>query len=61
MQYSVELRNYTESGDDYIEEHYDFDTKSEAIAFAKKHIRQLFSILDYQGRDCNPKDITHLA
>ncbi len=61
MQYSVELREHTESGDDYTEEHYDFDTKSEAVAFARKHIGQLFSILDYQGRNCNPKDITHLA
>ena len=34
--YSVELRNYTSDGRDYIEEHYDFATRSEAMQFAKK-------------------------
>jgi hypothetical protein len=61
MQYSVELREHTESGDDYTEEHYDFDTKSEAVAFARKYIGELHSILDYGEKNCNPKDITHLA
>jgi hypothetical protein len=61
MQYSVELREHTESGDDYIENHYDFETKAEAVAFAKENIGELFSILDYEGRNFDPKDITHLA
>lgn len=57
--YSVELRNYTSDGSDYIEEHYDFTTRSEAMQFAKRNRRTLYSVLEYQPHlNYNPKDIT---
>ena len=61
MRYSVELREHTESGDDYTEEHYDFETKEDAVKFARKYIADLHSILDYGKENCNPNDITNLA
>ncbi len=57
MNYSVELRRYTEDGD-YIEDHYEFETRARAMEFGRLNRRHLYSILDYQGRDCNPIDIT---
>jgi len=57
MNYSVELRRYTEDGD-YIEDHYEFETKESALDFGKLNRRNLYSILDYQGRDYDPIDIT---
>ena len=64
--YSVELRHWTECGD-YTENHFDFDTKEEAIEFAKKEELDIpgsvHSILDFQsvGRSYDPIDITHEA
>ena len=58
MNYSVELRKFTEDGDDYIEEHYEFESRARAMEFARLNKRYLHSVLDYQGRDYNPKDIT---
>jgi hypothetical protein len=57
MRYSVELRRYTEDGDDYIEDHYDFETKEECIKFATRNANQVHSVLDYEDRDHNPKYI----
>ena len=51
MRYSVELRRYTEDGDDYIEDHYDFETKEECIKFAIRNANQVHSVLDYEDRD----------
>jgi len=62
--YSVELRHRTECGD-YTEDHFDFDTKEDAIEFAKKEELDIpgsvHSILDYQsvGRNYDPIDITN--
>ena len=41
MNYSVELRKFTEDGDDYIEEHYEFETRSRAMEFGKINRRYL--------------------
>lgn len=57
MRYSVELREHTEDGD-YIENHYDFETRTEAMEFARKNAGDVHSVLDYEGRDYNPIDIT---
>ncbi len=53
MRYLVELREYTESGD-YIENDYQFETRSECIAFAKKNRSNLYGAYDYEDRDYNP-------
>ena len=58
MRYSVELRKFTEDGDDYIEEHYEFETRDRAMEFARLNRRYLYSVLYYQDRTYNPKDIT---
>jgi len=58
MRYSVELRSYTECGDDYIEEHYSFDTRTEAIMFARVNRSKVYSVQDYQDRDYDPVDIS---
>ena len=57
MRYSVELRQYSEDGDDYSEDHYEFETRSEAITFASENRSQVYSVLDYEDRDYNPKYI----
>ena len=57
MRYSVELRKYSEDGDDYSEDHYEFETRSEAITFASENRGQVHSVLDYEDRDYNPKHI----
>ena len=59
MRYSVELRQYSEDGDDYSEEHYDFETIEETIVFASKNGNQVHSVLDYGsgGKTYNPKYI----
>ena len=59
MTYSVELRKYTEDGDDYIEEHYEFESHARAMEFARLNKKNLYSILEYtDGKDYDPKDIT---
>ena len=57
MRYSVELRQYSEDGDDYSEDYYEFETRSEAITFASKNRSQVHSVLDYEDRDYDPKHI----
>ena len=57
MRYSVELRQYSEDGDDYIEDYYEFETRAEAITFVSKNRGQVHSVLDYEDRDYNPKHI----
>tara|TARA_R110000765_G_scaffold348437_1_gene438546 strand:- start:90 stop:269 length:180 start_codon:yes stop_codon:yes gene_type:complete len=57
MRYSVELREYFENGEDYVEKHYDFETIEETIVFASKNGNQVHSVLDYEDRDHNPKYI----
>lgn len=56
--YIIELREYTDSGD-YIENDYDFDNRSEAIKFARQNKVDLYAFLDYEDRDCDPKNLTH--
>ena len=58
MRYSVELRTHSEDGDDYSEDHYDFDTREDAIQFASKYRGEVYSVLDYEDRDYDPTDIT---
>ena len=56
--YIVELREYTDSGD-YIEFDAEFDTKEEAIKYAKENKNDLFDILEYKnGRTHTPKSIS---
>lgn len=57
MRYSVELRPHDDEGA-YIEEHFEFETRSEAMSFAMDHYRNLYSVLDYEDRDYDPIDIT---
>tara|TARA_R110000787_G_scaffold67113_2_gene150398 strand:- start:5378 stop:5557 length:180 start_codon:yes stop_codon:yes gene_type:complete len=58
MNYIVELREYTDSGD-YIENDYEFDMKSEAKKFARDNKESLYEILEYKdGQNYNPKRIT---
>ena len=59
MRYSVELRKYTEDGEDYIEDHYEFSTKTECIKFAIKNANNVYSVLDYQDRDYNPVELRY--
>ena len=62
--YTVELRHHIINGN-YTEEHFDFDTKEDAIKFAKEEELDIpgsvYSILDYQsvGRNYDPIDITN--
>ena len=49
LSYSVELRVHTEDGEDYSENHYDFDTKREAIEFADKNQGDLHSVIEYKN------------
>ena len=61
MRYSVELRTHSEDGDDYSEDHYDFDTREDAIQFASKYRGKVHSVLEYDflsDKDYNPTDIT---
>ena len=59
MRYSVELRRYSEDGEDYSEDHYEFETRAEAITFASKNRSKIHSVLDYgsEGKTYNPKYI----
>ena len=48
--YNVELRFHFENGygeDDYTEEDYQFETKSEAMAFAKKNAGKVHDVREY--------------
>ncbi len=57
--YIVELREYTDSGD-YIENNYDFDSKSEAIRFAYENKGEVYSVLEYKAnQNHDPRDITN--
>lgn len=58
MRYSVELRQYSEDGDDYSEDYYAFETRREAIEFASENKSKVHSVLDYEDRDYNPVNIT---
>jgi len=57
MRYSVELRQHDEYGD-YTENHYEFETRQEAMEFARKNAGDVHSVLDYEDRDYDPIDIT---
>ncbi len=57
MRYSVELRSHDDEGD-YTEDHYDFETRAEAMRFARDNYEHLYSVLDYEDRDYDPVDIT---
>ena len=60
--FSVELRRDIEWGEDYTEDHYEFATEAEAVAFAKENRKHLHSILEYApGKNYDPKDITYRA
>ena len=55
MNYLVEIRKYTDDGD-YIEDTYEFKTKSEARKFAKENGGD--EILENkEGQDFDPKHI----
>ena len=55
MNYLVEIRKYTDDGD-YIEDTYEFKTKSEARKFAKENGGD--EILEYKdGQNFDPKHI----
>jgi len=59
--YSVEVRESTRGGDDYTEEHYDFDTPEEVKVFIKELSEDegVHSVLKYaDGQTSNPKDVT---
>ena len=57
MNYIVELREYTESGE-YISNDYEFETKLEAMKFAKENRSDVFEVLEYEdGKNYDP---THL-
>jgi hypothetical protein len=61
MTYSVEVRESTRGGDDYTEDHYDFDTPEEVRAFIKGLSKRegVHSVLRYaDGQTSNPKDVT---
>ena len=59
MRYSVELRKYTEDGEDYIEDHYEFSTKTECIKFAIKNANYVYSVLDYEDRNYDPVELKY--
>ena len=51
--YSIELRTYSDDGDDYSEDYYDFDTREDCRAFYKANRSQVHNVLDYgeSGQD----------
>lgn len=61
-QYSVEVREATRGGDDYTENHIDFDTPEEVRDFIKNDLSEgerVHSVLFYRaGTSSNPKDVT---
>ena len=60
--YSVEVREATRGGDDYTENHLDFDTEQEVRDFIDNDLHEdehVHSVLFYAaGTDCNPRDVT---
>lgn len=62
--YSVEVRETLRGGDDYSENHHEFDTADEVKNYLKngKHEDEyVHSILLYEdGQTSDPKDVTHL-
>lgn len=59
MRYMVELRSYTEDGDDYNEDHYAFSTREECLDFARRNRSEVHSVHDYQDRDYNPINLKY--
>ena len=58
MNYIIELREYTDSGD-YISNDYEFETKTEAMKFARENRNEVFKILEYEdGKNYNPKELS---
>tara|TARA_R100001244_G_scaffold13606_3_gene15343 strand:- start:5808 stop:5987 length:180 start_codon:yes stop_codon:yes gene_type:complete len=58
MNYIVELREYTDCGD-YIENDYEFETKSEALKFAHENKGDVYAILEYQDeKNYDPKHLS---
>jgi hypothetical protein len=61
-QYSVEVREATRGGDDYTENHLDFDTPEEVrnyIANEKHEDEHVHSVWYYaEGQTSDPKDVT---
>lgn len=61
--YSVEVREPLRGGDDYSENHFEFDTPEEVKKFLKEDMHEdehLHSVLLYEdGKDYDPKDVTH--
>ena len=61
--YSVEVREATHDGDDYTEDHHDFDTPEEVRDFIKNELSEdetIHSVLFYaEGTDSDPRDVTH--
>ena len=59
--YSVEVREPTRDGDDYTEDHYDFDTADEVKDFIKELTEDegVHSVLFYPaGTSSDPRDVT---
>jgi len=60
--YSVEVREATRGGDDYTENHVDFDTEEEVRDFIKNDLHEdehIHSVLFYPaGTSSDPKDVT---
>ena len=63
MSYSVEVREPTRGGDDYTENHHEFNTPDEVRAFIKNDMHEderIHSVLYYaKGQTSDPKDVTH--
>jgi hypothetical protein len=62
ISYSVEVREPTRGGDDYVESHFDFDTTDEVQKFVDNDVHEdeyVFAICKYINGDYS-KDITHL-
>jgi hypothetical protein len=61
--YSVEVREATRGGDDYTENHYDFETPEEVTKYINNEMyknEHVHSVLKYaDGETNNPKDVTH--
>ena len=60
--YSVEVREATRGGDDYTENHHDFDTPDEVRNFINNDMHEdehVHSVLKYaDGQNYDPKDVT---
>ena len=57
MRYAIELREYSEDGEDYSENHYEFETIEECKKFFRENSSKVHSVLDYEDRDYNPRNI----